>query len=130
MKPITAVVLSLLLAGCATMKSIPTLTERDNGRDIHIAVGERLIVKLASNATTGYRWAAPPPAEPVLRQLDEATYVPNMAPPGMVGVGGTETFEFKALKAGQETLQIQYARSWEKDVAPARVFSLNVTVTQ
>ncbi|HEX9046272.1 MAG TPA: protease inhibitor I42 family protein [Verrucomicrobiae bacterium] len=123
---------SFLLAGCAGMKtSTTTVTERDNGRDVQVAVGHVLVVKLPGNATTGYRWTASKTAtESILQQLGDSTYAPDMAPPGMVGVGGTETFQFEARKAGQETLRLEYVRSWEKGVPPARTFAVNVTVTE
>ena len=129
MKSMIAALAGFLLAGCATTNTTTTLTERDNGRDVRVCVGQVLAVKLASNPTTGYGWTEHKPAETVLQQVSEPTYVPDMAPPGMVGVGGTETLEFKAVKPGQQSLQIEYKRSWEKDLPPAKVVAFKITVT-
>jgi inhibitor of cysteine peptidase len=129
MKSMIAALAGLLLVGCATTNTTTTLTERDNGRAIGMSVGQVLVIKLASNPTTGYGWAEHQPTEAVLRQVSEPTYVPDMAPPGMVGVGGTETLEFKAVKSGQQSLQIEYRRPWEKDTAANKVVIFKVSVT-
>ena len=47
----------------------------------------------------------------------------------LVGQGGKEYWQFKALQAGSTELQLVYARPWES-VQPAQVFNLKVVVTQ
>ena len=65
----------------------------------------------------------------ILEQIGEAEYIaPEPTDPPMVGVPGREVFRFKAISAGQETLELLYRRSWETDVEPAKTFSIDVTV--
>jgi len=49
-------------------------------------------------------------------------------PFGMVGVGGTEIWRFRAVKVGRQTLRLDYARPWETGVAPVKIVSFNVVV--
>jgi inhibitor of cysteine peptidase len=128
MKFMLAFGICLLLAGCATTPSFQTLTERDNGRHISVPVGEVLVVQLPGNPTTGFSWQARTAADSVLESMGEPTYIQNPARLGMTGVGGTESWQFKAVKAGSETLRLEYVRSWETNTAPAKVITFDLVV--
>ena len=40
-------------------------------------------------------------------------YTPEPIPAGMMGVGGTTTWRFRALKLGTQTLEFAYLPSWD-----------------
>ena len=66
--------------------------------------------------------------ESILKQFGQAEFKPSeTSDPPMVGVGGWEIFRFKAISAGQMTLELVYHRSWE-DAEPLKTFSIKVTV--
>ena len=46
----------------------------------------------------------------------------------VAGAGGWEIFRFKAVSAGQMTLQLVYHRAWEEGVEPANTFSIDVVI--
>ncbi len=104
------------------------VNESDDGGQVELALGEILVVTLESNPTAGYRWEQVDDPESILDQLGEAQFKPSEAgDPPLVGAGGWEIFRFKAMSAGQMTLQLVYRRPWE-GVDPIKTFSLQVVV--
>lgn len=86
-----------------------------------------LTVTLPANATTGYAW---------LWQLDELNriqlvseeYLPDAAPEGMLGTGGTWQAVFAPTmeSAGETVLLLRYARAWEE--TPAEEHTLRLMI--
>lgn len=97
------------------------------GGDASVKLGGVLEVQLPANHTTGYSWILAPVANPVLASQAKATYE-EAAAGGKVGVGGVETWRFKAVKAGAEGLQFEYRRPWEKNVPAAKTVTIQVKV--
>ena len=95
--------------------------------DYEIKVGESFQFELASNPTTGYAWKWSNQESIQNVEKVDSKYTATDNPNGMVGSGGTETWKFKGLKSGSETLKLEYKRSWESGPA-AEVKSINVTV--
>lgn len=54
MIPLIVLLYGLLLTGCASTNTTATLTERDDGGDTRMTVGQALFVKLEGNLSTGY----------------------------------------------------------------------------
>lgn len=105
---------------------VQTLTDPASGTDVRMRVGNTLVLKLDSNATTGYQWVVLEQDAGKLELVSE-DYATDPHPPGMVGVGGHQQFVFKALVTGKSALVLRYQRSNE-DVA--ETLSLNVTTGQ
>jgi len=101
------------------------LGAEDDGREIELGRGESLAITLASNPTTGYRWEVIEVEERVLPPVGESEFRPES---DGIGAPGVEIFRFKAMDAGQTTLNLVYHRPWEEDVAPLNTFSLQVIV--
>jgi predicted secreted protein len=90
--------------------------------DISVSVDQEFIIELPATPSTGYAWTAV--ADPKLKQ--EATeQVPGGARPG---AQGTQRITFRAEAAGETTLVLHYARSFEPDVPPAQTASFSVTI--
>jgi len=103
--------------------------EKDDGSQVELEQGRILVVTLESNPTTGYRWEQVETQESILQQMGEAEFKPSeTGGPPLVGAGGWEIFRFKAISAGQMTLQLVYHRPWEEGVEPLKTFSLQVVV--
>ena len=117
------VLAALSLAGCRGGQVL--LTEQDNGTSVELTVGEELLVQLAGNPTTGYMWSVTDLEEEYLQQQGEPDYERDSE---LIGAGGVYTFHFKALQAGQTTLALAYARSFEPDVPPQQTFSVGVVI--
>ena len=103
--------------------------EEDYGSQVELEQGRILVVTLKSNPTTGYGWEVAEIQESILEQMGEAEFKQSetVGPP-LVGAGGWEIFRFKAISAGQMTLQLIYHRPWEEGVEPLKTFSIQVVV--
>jgi inhibitor of cysteine peptidase len=118
-------------APAATVSAHPKevqLTDADAGKSVKLANGGKLIVALVSNPSTGFRWAVAEPAPVQLRLEGEPAYVAPGSTTPAVGAAGTEVFTFAAVSAGTATLTLNYARSFEPDVAPEKTFSITVDI--
>jgi inhibitor of cysteine peptidase len=105
------------------------LDEKADGTTIVLTHGQPLVITLASNPTTGYRWAIAGVDSGILRRMGEVEFSPSKPQePQLVGAGGTETFRFTASRPGTTTLKMMYQRSWEKESEPARQFQVVVTI--
>lgn len=122
--------LILILSACSSPSGPKTYTigKGDADKSFDLRPGDRLVVNLAGNITTGYNWEAQPaPDENVLKQVGEPEF---KADSSAVGSGGQITLTFEAVSAGQAQLNLVYHRPWEKDVAPIESYQVNVTVKQ
>ena len=103
-----------------------TITEADAGTPITLKVGDTLVITLTGNPTTGYNWEVSPVQGAILVQVGDTGFAPDNAMPGS---GGAITLTFTAASAGHQSLQLIYHRPWEKDVAPIKVLTFEITVT-
>jgi predicted secreted protein len=121
-------VLSLLLSGC--FAGTVRIDEGDAGTVQSLRIGDRLLIQLAGNPTTGYAWIRTGPTDltdGILIPIDEGTCtVPDQC--SAVGIGGDFLFEYTAASAGTVTLSYVYQRPWEDD--PIDEFSVIVWVRE
>lgn len=104
------------------------LVESDSGRAIEVSPGERVVVRLGSNRTTGYRWSLLTSGSNALTSLAAAEYTQEAASDGKAGSGGTESWYFQASRSGQQELRFEYRRSWEVNVPAAKSTNYSVRV--
>ncbi len=97
----------------------------ENGREVHLAVGEVLEVRLFENATAGYRWRVVAAGDSVLRLEGESFELPVS---GACGTGGTHLWRFCGAQSGSGTLRLEYARSWEQQ--PIDAYEVTVRVAR
>ena len=98
---------------------------------VTVVLGQIFTVTLESNPSTGYRWEWVDHQDSIVEQIGEAQFKPReTGDPPLVGAGGWESFDFKAVHPGQMTLKLVYRRPWEEGVEPLKTFSLQVTVPQ
>ncbi|MCJ7426339.1 MAG: protease inhibitor I42 family protein [Dehalococcoidales bacterium] len=106
---VTLVVLTLgLVAGCVGVK-----TYKNVGEDIKIGVGQEFIIALGSNPTTGYSWQASYDESMLELVGGEPTYEAEETGDDVVGAGGIESFQFRALEVGETEITLTYAQPWE-----------------
>ncbi len=97
--------------------------EEDDGDHVPLGVGEKLMVALPGNPTTGYEWEVDEEAR-FLARVDGVAY---RASSDLVGAGGTFYFRYSAEESGEGRLAFGYRRSWE--ALPAeKSFAITVTV--
>lgn len=124
---LTACASSADSAGAAAATSERRLVAADAQAPVLLQPGDVVVLELEANPSTGYGWIVDAAAAAgVIEQVGE----PSMAlsHPGAVGGGGTQTWRFRAAKAGQGVLRLDYRRAWEQGVAPVRSVSWNVQV--
>ncbi len=119
----------LVLTTCAP-GDVVKIGVDSNGGSVELKSGQALAVTLESNPSTGYAWVVDEVDPALLRQEGDAEYQPDKtAGENIVGAGGTETFRFSAIAAGETTLKLVYRRSWETGIEPAQIFSVQVKIT-
>jgi inhibitor of cysteine peptidase len=102
------------------------LVASDNGENVRLFAGQELIIHLDSNPSTGYTWETKDLDTNMFMQVGDTSFTSSN--PNLVGSGGTQTLTLKVLNAGTNTLTLIYHRPWEKDVQPAKTFSVTATV--
>jgi inhibitor of cysteine peptidase len=103
------------------------IDQKNNNTRVDLRANQNLIVNLPANPSTGYRWEIVKYDEDLLT-LNSRDYKQREAAPGLVGVGGTESFSFKALKPGQTRLVMRYARAHPNPEDTAEDFTLEIGI--
>lgn len=93
---------------------------------LQVRVGERFIIRLESNRTTGYQWQLVQEPYTSIVKVDTVIYKTKAS--GLTGAGGEELWYLTPLEPGETTLIFQYCRVWEKDVPPAKYVQFRVIV--
>jgi len=92
------------------------LSDAAHGRAVPAQVGDTIVVELAENPTTGFRWTV---TAIDTRALQAAGDEFRRDPRAGVGGGGLRVFRFTARKRGTTSLELKLARSWESGSARA-----------
>ena len=129
---------ALLVAGCAAKGEPPPpdpvgvrengtliLSRADHNRTAEIRVGERLMVRLPENPSTGYTWAIEENDRRLLA-LDSTDYAAPTE--GFVGARGQRTFTFTARQPGEVALKFKYWRFWEGDASTTDHYAITVLI--
>jgi len=84
------------------------LTAADDGGTFNIRAGGTATVALEANPSTGYSWERddPDPEGSLLEQPADPSFKSDN--PEAVGAGGTMTYTFRAVDAGEMTLRMVY----------------------
>lgn len=93
---------AILMSGSGGVESIPS--------KLNATQGSTFEFKLEANPTTGHTWQVNIEDEEIV-VLTSNEYICN--DPEADGTGGTTTLKFKALKKGETTITLGYARDWE-----------------
>jgi inhibitor of cysteine peptidase len=107
------------------------LDEDANGSTVTVAPGTPIVLVLQSNPTTGYSWTVtslPDPGHVSLDSPIEGRYVATPVGSGVVGSGGTQSWDLHATKAGTTSIVLAYARPWESGVPPVEAFAVTFIV--
>lgn len=102
----------ILLLFCLTFSASATAIyqKKDSGKKLNVIMGNSFKIKLPSNPTTGFDWH--------FEGLDAKSFMvvsSGFNPPNtkLVGAGGVDWWEIKALKPGQHKIRLLYYRVWE-----------------
>jgi inhibitor of cysteine peptidase len=92
------------------------------GDDISVKQGDDFVIALPANPSTGYEWTA--------ADNPDVMFVSSHQLQGgsQPGAPGTQQLAFHAEHTGSSTLVLDYARSFEPGVPPAKTAKFAVTV--
>jgi inhibitor of cysteine peptidase len=102
-----------------------TLTHADQGHSFTVQQGDEVVVRIASNATTGYEWAVAQIDSNVLTYQGSEYEAPST---NVVGAGGTQVLRFEATGTGTSPLALKYWRPWEGDASVVERYDVTITV--
>jgi predicted secreted protein len=85
------------------------LGRADAERTCDLAVGERVVISLAENPTTGYRWQVTISDAELLSLVDD-TYAPRGT---AAGAAGERRLCFTARAPGEAAVTLELRRQWE-----------------
>jgi len=112
----------------ASEKITITIASGFSEKPIPIAVqaGTQFTITLASNITTGYSWRIAKEPDPKILKLVSSNYIEPSS--GAIGRGGTEVWTFQAIAKGTQSVTLEYARPWEKNVKPNKSQTFSVII--
>lgn len=136
---ILAALAVLLAAGCSAAKNDPPvavpagsrengmliLSRADNNRTAEVKTGERIMVRLPANPSTGFSWAIDETSRQLLA-LDSTAFVE--ATEAYVGAKGWQTFTFTARQVGEVALKLKYWRFWEGDASVTERYAITLQI--
>jgi inhibitor of cysteine peptidase len=119
---------TLALASCATLNREGAVAPLDGG-SVAVRQGAPMVVNLSADPASGFGWVMTSKPGDAVWLIGGPDYTPEPIPAGMMGVGGTTTYRFRAETPGTQTLEFAYLPSWEKGAVPVRTVRVDVTVT-
>lgn len=112
--------------GLKISSDMQTFANPEEEFPVRLRPGDRFQLKLNSNPTTGYQWYVLPGWNDGIVDLIGDEYKSDPNPMGMVGVGGTSVFTFRAEEAGKTDIKLAYARGMTGE--PVETHLIHVTV--
>jgi inhibitor of cysteine peptidase len=105
------------------------LTLEDHEREVSLAVGDVVILKLDAVPSTGYAWVVVHNDVTILEPLGPPALEPADEPPatGPLGASARQVFRFRARAAGRQKLEMHYKRAWEKK-PPLKRFEVELRI--
>ncbi|MDB5215075.1 MAG: hypothetical protein JWO86_3002 [Myxococcaceae bacterium] len=110
-------------AGTANAKAV-RVDESGEGKTVELAPGQSLVVMLTANPTTGFDWAVM--KAPAALGAPDMGFASGGDQPGAPGKRRIKWTLKSALPAGEQAVELGYARSFEKGVAPFKTFKFKV----
>ena len=124
---LVALIAVLFVSACRRSSGASvTLRGTDTGRTIELKRGDKLIVELEGNPTTGFQWEAMALDTAILKQEGDPEWKTDQ--PGLLGSEVTCTLKFGVLRAGRTELRLVYHQPWDKETPPAQTFEVTVVV--
>jgi predicted secreted protein len=107
-----------------TKPRVGHLEEDSEGKTVELAQGMTLVVMLKANPSTGFDWAVM--KAPAALGAPDMSYVAGGDQPGAPGKRRLAWTLKTPLPAGEQPVELGYARSFEKGVAPFKTFKFKV----
>jgi inhibitor of cysteine peptidase len=119
------VAMAVGIGACGSGAAIE-LSAADAGTTVEAKVGDPIVISLEANPTTGYSWQLQPGLDDAVVTFVKEEYQQEPAPSGLVGAGGTDRLEFKAVGPGTTRISLAYLQAGSG--AGDDTFEVEVTV--
>lgn len=96
---------------------------RSSGEHVAASTGDRIVIQIPENATTGYRWVVSDLPSTMTVESDEL--VPPMST--RPGAGGERRIAFDVHGVGEGEVVLSLQRPWEGEAADRFVLSIAVS---
>lgn len=103
---------------------VKEVTMADSGKTINIKVGERIVVALESNPSTGYGWYLAQEPDASILWNSPVQYEPG---PAIPGAPGTDRWVFDGKGKGTVSVELDYTRPGSNEIPP-QIFKMTVVV--
>ena len=117
---------ALAVGACATIDR-EEVAAPPSGGTVSMRTGTPLVVSLSPDPDTGYGWVLKS-ASPNLALIGGPDYTPTPKPPGLVGVGNTTAFRFRATAPGPGSLEFVWSVPPGQPPQPDKVVRYDVQV--
>ncbi len=118
------IVLFVTLSSCTSSDEPAKFTDQDTRIDVE--VGDEFQIVLESNATTGFSWTFEAPLATDVLEIIGDRYEADET--DLIGSGGRQVFDFRALSDGSTFIQLWYIRSFDDPPEPAAHAQFEVIV--
>jgi inhibitor of cysteine peptidase len=96
--------------------------------EFEVEVGDKVMVKLCSNHSTGFKWDYEMVGKAVLKEEDYDYEEPEDE--NLVGAPGTEVWTFEAVEIGNTEVHLEYSQPWEGDTNNEWSYTMQITVIE
>jgi inhibitor of cysteine peptidase len=118
---------AMIVAASPIDEKTVTVTDKDKDAKVELAKGDKLLLKLPANPSTGFSWVIASKEDDKLKSAGKPDFEADKDKK-VPGAGGTQVFTFTAQAIGEVEVEMQYKRPFEKDKEPAKTFKLKVTI--
>jgi len=101
------------------------ISQADRGLERRALPGQRVLIQLPENPTTGYQWHIDA-FDPQVLAAAGSDFAASSG--GRLGGGGLRTFVFTALAPGSSRVRLVYRRPWEPKAQAGEAFEVRIQV--
>jgi len=116
-------VAGLLMTGCVS--SPAPYDGGSNGKTVTLAPYSTVTIRLKENPTTGYSWVVTLPEG---LSVVSDVYTPDAVPTGIVGSGGTHTWQLQPSQFGTYTFRAIHMQPWMNVTGSEETYTLTLVV--
>lgn len=102
-----------------------TLTKAADGTTVEVRPGERIVIQLPENPTTGYRWDVETADDRVVSKVSHDYGKGGAADPG---AGSNVKLVFEARAPGEGSIRLKRWREWEGEASVKERYGVQVRV--
>jgi inhibitor of cysteine peptidase len=97
---------------------------RENAASVVVSSGDRVVIRIPENASTGYQWSIEELTAPLKLESSDPVTSSEPAP----GAAGERVLKLRASERGEGRVVLVLSRPWERDTPPEDRFHIAVTV--